>query len=451
MANGFSLSGLPLLAKLSLAPLTAALIVLAILGIGSRMSGTLGHDARAIDLAGSERMRAYHLLLLAEDYLRAPDAALKARIEEQVKLFEVVLDGLRNGSAALGLAPVAEPELAAELDGHIAEWQTTIKPALQTLIAGRPARNAPDPWQAYRTKVIEYVQRLDAFTQRLAARSDERARSLTALQGGLGFVSTLIAAASLAYFYWIVVRPVRALSRAVKSVAGGNFFRQHLRVTAGDEIGELGHAFNTMLSHLQDHIGALEQSRRSLAAWSTRVDQLFKASKKLLRIIAHVDVEEDLLQCGIEALADLVQARYGAIGILGDNGALKQFVYTGISPERAQRIGRLPQGTGLLGVVIRDGCPLRLEDMSRDPRIGGFPPHHPPMKSLLAVPIAGNRTVFGRVYLCDKTNGEPFTEEDELLVSSYAGSLGLAITNLREVEERKQAQRRLEQIVDFDL
>jgi len=194
----------------------------------------------------------------------------------------------------------------------------------------------------------------------------------------------------------------------------------------------------------------LEESHHHLTAWAERVEQLHDASKKLISLLAYTTLEQDLLQAGIEALAQLIQARYGAIGILNEAGELEHFIYTGISAEEAKRIGRPPEGRGLLSVVIKENHALRLEDMSKDPRNAGFPPHHPHMKSLLAVPIDRDGAAFGRVYLSEKVNGEPFSASDELLAASYANSLALIIAHAKEVETRIKAQQRLEYLANFD-
>jgi diguanylate cyclase (GGDEF)-like protein len=194
----------------------------------------------------------------------------------------------------------------------------------------------------------------------------------------------------------------------------------------------------------------LEEDRAQLAAWSSRLTELHQASRTLLGLLTHTTLHIDLLQAGIEALAKLLQARYGAIGLLDGKGDLKQFVYTGISAEAAARIDHFPEGRGLLGIVVRENQALRLDDLSRDPRSTGFPAHHPPMKTLLAVPISHLHHVYGRIYLCDKFDDTPFSPEDEVLALSFAHSLSLVLDNAREMEEIRQAQHRLDFVAHYD-
>lgn len=178
-------------------------------------------------------------------------------------------------------------------------------------------------------------------------------------------------------------------------------------------------------------------------ATPSRLQQLHEATLRLLELLATHKLEEDLLQKSIEALTTLIEARYGAIGILDEAGRLRQFVHTGIAPEEAKRIGRLPEGCGLLGAVVHEDQVLRLDDMSKDPRSAGFPPNHPPMKSLLAAPISHQGQVYGRVYLSEKTGGEPFNDSDEILTKHYADALALVLAYHRSQTERRRAEEML--------
>jgi len=194
----------------------------------------------------------------------------------------------------------------------------------------------------------------------------------------------------------------------------------------------------------------LDIEHKQVVSWSEKLAGLHEASRTLLSVLAHTSVQNDLLQTGIEALAKLLEARYGAIGILDESGQLIQFVYTGIVHEQSQIIEQLPQGKGLLGVVIQENASLRIDDMSKDRRSIGFPVHHPIMKSLLAVPISQHGHVYGRIYLSDKLNGDAFNLRDEELAFSFAHSLSLVLDNAREMEEVKLARQSLDYMAHFD-
>ncbi len=181
---------------------------------------------------------------------------------------------------------------------------------------------------------------------------------------------------------------------------------------------------------------------------SLRLQELHSEILRLVGLLAPHKTEQTLLQEGIDALTGLIGARYGAVGIFDEAGSLKQFVYTGITPEQAQRIGHLPEGRGLLGVVIHQDQTLRLDDMKQDPRSAGCPAHHPPMKSLLATPISFENRVYGRVYLCDKADGTPFNDQDEILVKRYADVLMLVLAQKRIQSNSTRGEDALRQIAD---
>ncbi len=134
----------------------------------------------------------------------------------------------------------------------------------------------------------------------------------------------------------------------------------------------------------------------------------------------------------VEAAVELVDARYGALGVLDDTGTrLARFITVGIDEGTHSLIGDLPEGHGILGLLILDAQPLRLPDLREHPDSYGFPPHHPPMRSFLGVPVRVRGEVFGNLYLTDKTSAEAFTDVDEELVVGLAAAAGVAIENAR--------------------
>jgi signal transduction histidine kinase len=134
----------------------------------------------------------------------------------------------------------------------------------------------------------------------------------------------------------------------------------------------------------------------------------------------------------VQAAVELVDAQYGALGVLDDSRTkLAQFITVGIDDETHAQIGDLPSGHGILGLLIVEAKPIRLPDLREHPDSYGFPPHHPPMKSFLGVPIRLRDEVFGNLYLTDKTSAEVFTDVDEELVVALASAAGVAIENAR--------------------
>jgi signal transduction histidine kinase len=133
-----------------------------------------------------------------------------------------------------------------------------------------------------------------------------------------------------------------------------------------------------------------------------------------------------------EAACSLSGARYGATGILDHEGKhLAEFVTVGVDEDTRARIGPLPQGAGILGLLILDPRPLRLADLSAHPAAVGFPPGHPPMRTFLGVPLRVGDQVFGNLYLTEKDRGEEFTEEDEALIEALALLVGVIIDHAR--------------------
>ncbi|NEV89190.1 GAF domain-containing protein [Streptomyces tendae] len=144
-----------------------------------------------------------------------------------------------------------------------------------------------------------------------------------------------------------------------------------------------------------------------------------------------------------ETAAELAHARYAAIGVVDEDGdGLTDFVHHGLDEATARRVGHLPDGRkGLLGALIRDPEPVRLTDLTADPRSCGFPEHHPPMRSFLGVPIRVQGEIFGNLYLTDKHAGEPFDDYDLAMVRVLATEAGIAIGNARLYEAAQQRER----------
>jgi signal transduction histidine kinase len=153
-----------------------------------------------------------------------------------------------------------------------------------------------------------------------------------------------------------------------------------------------------------------------------------------------------LLQRLVELAVELTGARYGALGVIGPDGDLEDFLTTGITDEERAAIGPLPRGRGLLGVLIDDARPLRLDGISRDARSVGFPPHHPPMHSFLGAPVRARGRVFGNLYLTEKRGASDFTAEDEEALVTLATQAGIAVSNARLHEETRLRQRWLDAV-----
>lgn len=186
-----------------------------------------------------------------------------------------------------------------------------------------------------------------------------------------------------------------------------------------------------------------------------RAGELLQAQERTRGLLeAVVAVAEDLglesvLERVVASACDLLRARYGALGVIGEDGGLSHFITVGIDEDTASRIGPLPTGHGVLGLLITDPMPLRLHDLSRHPNAYGFPKHHPPMKSFLGVPVRVRDKVFGNLYLTEKDGGEDFTPEDEDLAVALAAAAGVAIENARLYEDARRRTSWLEACMDI--
>ena len=167
---------------------------------------------------------------------------------------------------------------------------------------------------------------------------------------------------------------------------------------------------------------------------SSDTDQLNR-----LRVLVHAGITlsselslDALLQRIVETAAEITGAHYAALGVIDKTGrALERFLTTGLDGDAHAAIGELPHGRGILGVLIRDAQPLRLQDIADDPRSVGFPPNHPPMKSFLGVPIVMRGVAYGNLYLTEKAGGQDFTDEDSELSQLLAAQAAVAIENAR--------------------
>lgn len=147
-----------------------------------------------------------------------------------------------------------------------------------------------------------------------------------------------------------------------------------------------------------------------------------------------------VLQRIVDLAAGITDARYAALGVIGKDGTLVEFVTTGLSAEERETIGALPTGHGVLGLLIRDPRPIRLSNIADHPHSVGFPPHHPPMRSFLGAPVRAMGKVFGNIYLTDKRSAAEFSQDDEEALVILATQAGVAVANASLFEGREQEQ-----------
>ncbi|WP_327673359.1 GAF domain-containing sensor histidine kinase [Kitasatospora sp. NBC_00458] len=182
-----------------------------------------------------------------------------------------------------------------------------------------------------------------------------------------------------------------------------------------------------------------ELQARLDAARGTR-DRVHSLLEAVLAVGRELDLGQ-VLRHIVEAAVTLVNAEYGALGVIGDDHRLSRFVPVGMSDELVERIGPLPSGHGVLGELIRHPVPLRLARISDHPSSSGFPAHHPPMNTFLGVPIRIRGQVFGNLYLTEKRGGGRFDAEDESVLATLAVAAGVAIDNARLYARSKLRER----------
>jgi len=178
-----------------------------------------------------------------------------------------------------------------------------------------------------------------------------------------------------------------------------------------------------------------------------RADDVLAAQGRLrglLRANAAVAAELSLpvvLRRIVDVARELLGARYAALGVIGRDGQLEQFVHAGMDGEVVAQIGELPRGRGILGLLTREPVPIRLADLAAHPASAGFPAAHPPMGAFLGVPIRAGEEIFGNLYLTERSQGGEFTAEDEELAIALAAAAGGAIANARRFNESEQRRR----------
>ncbi|MGW6404093.1 GAF domain-containing protein [Streptomyces sp. NPDC055134] len=188
---------------------------------------------------------------------------------------------------------------------------------------------------------------------------------------------------------------------------------------------------------LDDLLGELQVRIAAARGTQNRLHGLLEA---VLSVGRGLDLPH-VLRSIVEAAVVLVDAEYGALGVIGDDRKLSQFLTVGIDDEQRAAIGALPSGHGILGELIRHPEPLRLPELSEHATSYGFPANHPPMHSFLGVPIRVRDDVFGNLYLTEKRSGKEFDAEDEAVLSTLAVAAGVAIENARLYEETRLRER----------
>src|SRR5579871_3902170 len=194
-----------------------------------------------------------------------------------------------------------------------------------------------------------------------------------------------------------------------------------------------------LLPHLQlDELLAELQARLQVVMGAR--DRMRGLLEAVVAIGSGLDLESTLTRI-VETAVGLVDATYGALGVIGEDRRLAEFIPVGLTREEIGRVHHWPEGRGLLGLLIDDPRPLRLADITSHPASSGFPEGHPPMRGFLGVPVRVRDEVFGNLYLTGKRGGGEFTEDDEAVLVALGAAAGVAVENARLYEAARRQQR----------
>ncbi|HWM03933.1 MAG TPA: GAF domain-containing protein [Actinophytocola sp.] len=212
---------------------------------------------------------------------------------------------------------------------------------------------------------------------------------------------------------------------------------QPARQTASEQVGAQpeGLVLDGLLGDLRHRLAEIVRTR----------DRLQGLLDAVVAVGAGLELEGTLHRI-VHTAVELVDARYGALGVLSqdEQERLSQFVYVGIDDETRDGMGDLPEGRGLLGLLIENPHPIRVADLSEHPASVGFPANHPPMRSFLGAPIRVRDEIFGNLYLTEKRGSGEFTADDEVVLQGLAAAAGVAVENARLYEETRTRERWLE-------
>ena len=188
---------------------------------------------------------------------------------------------------------------------------------------------------------------------------------------------------------------------------------------------------------LEDLITEIRQRAAGLTDMQARLGELLTA---VVGISANLELSEVLRRI-VESACALVEARYGALGVLDESGlGLAEFITHGMSEQQRARMGHVPRGVGVIGLLIRDARTYRFADLTDHPDSVGFPPHHPPMRTFVGTPIRVRDKVFGNLYLTEKSSGAAFSTADAAILEGLASAAGIAIENAQMYRRAKGQQ-----------
>ncbi|MBI5408571.1 MAG: GAF domain-containing protein [Nitrospirae bacterium] len=454
---------------LTLKSLTAKFIFITLIGIifwsvyvyiGFRFTEHIRGQATRINLAGQLRFRSFemawlsHKLTEREVVKLTPDIkeSLIAELEYEMDMYDKTIKSLKEGNTQLEVGPLEYEKAKAILNKLADEWRVDLKPALlgiMELSDDAPEAHIRSILEKYDLKIHGYVDELDALANFLESHYGYEVKEHDLFRiYALGFFASLLPFVFI-YVRRSILRPVSALRDAAKDVERGNLDKK-LDIKSEDEIGELSQSFNQMAQSLNL---AFDEKTKLLQ----NLNSLYEASKEILSEL-NMDI---LLQKIADHAKHLLNSRYAVIAISNDRGGYEYFIQSGLEPQVFESLRGtcgLPKGKGLLGYLLKNDKPVRVDDISKHPEFIGFPEGHPEMKTFLGVPVSVYGKVVGRLCFADKFTqaggAENFTQEDEDLAVSFANTVALAIDKafiLKKSEKNYQIQNVLNFLLHISL
>lgn len=388
-------------------------------------------EAATINLAGQLRYRVFQMAwygqqLAEQAHPVSSRPALQAELSGKIDKYDVIITTLRTGSAELMIKSIVHyGSDSGRFESLVKEWEQDLRPALKRLTVLSLSVDEAEVrllLEEYETAVPRFINDADALVKALEIHYDEElerfGRLRFAILGGFAAAIGVI----ILYMRRNIVMPVKYLTAALLEVKRGNLGAR-VAGTGRDEIGQLADGFNETAQTLEMVVD--ENVRLS------RVNKtLYEASHSLMTDL-RIDI---LLEKIVQEARYLIAVKYAAIGIVDDSGKYEYFTTAGVDRETLARMTAqhgLPRGEGLLGYMMREGKPVRLDDIGQHPASVGFPPGHPAMKTFLGVPVLMQERVIGRLYLSEKLDSSAFTPEDEQVAQSLANTAALVVNNAR--------------------
>lgn len=392
-------------------------------------------QAEIINLAGQLRYHSFEMAWLAQNIAERMHDKTKAlressitALKSKINDFDMAILFLKDGNKELDIKSITYHggEALLIFNSIVDEWNNTLKPVLLR-IAELPESVSEDKarelLKEYDEKIDKYVDKIGMMVKSFEDHYDMEIREFDRIRFYVLVFFVLAVIPTIIFIRKSIIKPVLQLKDAVSNIEEGNF-DVRIDVKTRDEIGKLSNSFNQMAQTLDITFDKNIRLANSLKA-------LHDASEE---IIGERNI--DVLLKKIVDTRHLIDAQYAAIGILDDKGEYEHFVVSGIDDQTYEalwiRYG-FPLKKGLLSYLLKEGKPIRLDDISKHPTSAGFPEGHPKMKTFLGVPIILHKEVIGRLYFTEKLGGKNFDQEDEELAMSFANTVALAINNARMV------------------